>query len=304
MNFGREIPQRFLEGPFLGKDAVLAGVSRRRLRGRRFRRLHHDVYVAAGQEGLLETRLAAALLAVGDGAVFSCVTAARIYGIPVPERDRAVHVAIPKAADTVPRWRGLEVHQFDVPADQRTSHHGWPVVGPERLFLELAARLPQRDLIVAGDQLLRHALTTEPALAAFLFRSTGLRGVARARLALPLLSPLADSPPETHLRLLLLEAGLPAPAVNEPVRDPKMPWLILARPDLSYPHAKVAIEYEGTHHQQDRAQYLHDIHRDEALTTLGWQVIRITKEQLYRHPTTVITRITKALSRPTHQQAA
>ncbi|WP_147375385.1 hypothetical protein [Jiangella rhizosphaerae] len=32
----------------------------------------------------------------------------------------------------------------------------------------------------------------------------------------------------------------------------------LARPDLSYPHLKIAIEYDGDHHRTDQRQWRHD----------------------------------------------
>jgi hypothetical protein len=42
-------------------------------------------------------------------------------------------------------------------------------------------------------------------------RYRGRRGITRARVALSLVDPGAESPRETWLRLLLVEAGFPAP---------------------------------------------------------------------------------------------
>jgi hypothetical protein len=41
----------------------------------------------------------------------------------------------------------------------------------------------------------------------------------------------------------------------------------------------LAVEYEGNHHQLDRAQYVNDIHRLEFVEReRGWHVVRVTAE--------------------------
>ncbi|MBO2463331.1 hypothetical protein [Actinomadura violacea] len=116
----------------------------------------------------------------------------------------------------------------------------------------------------------------------------------KARLAMPHLEPRSDSPPETRLRMLIVDANLPRPVANQDVFNDWGVWL--ARPDLSYPARKIAIEYEGVHHQRDRIQYSHDIERDGRLIDHGWLVIRVDKEGLFRAPRIVVNRVRKALA--------
>jgi hypothetical protein len=99
------------------------------------------------------------------------------------------------------------------------------------------------------------------------------RGIRQARLALEQCRIGADSPQETRLRLALVRAGLPEPAVNQPIRDAS--GAVLHFPDLSYEEYKVAIEYEGETHSSP-GQVAKDISRAEAAMAAGWEEVRIS----------------------------
>jgi hypothetical protein len=240
-------PDALLHGPFRATEAQALGVTKDQLRSDRFRRIFHDVHVCATIPDSLDVRCRAARLLVPDHAVFCDVTAARLCRLPVPETDQRIHVALPAPTMTTTQTRGIKVHIYALgPQDLWTPEAiGWRMVRPERLYLELA-RLPRKDLIVMADQLLHHGWTTAPCLETYLDKCSGKRGCRPAREALPHLDPGSESPPETLLRLLIVDAGLPRPAVNEEVRDEDNGDRV-ARPDLSYPHLKIAIEYEGRH---------------------------------------------------------
>jgi hypothetical protein len=299
MSRAGEIPAQLLRAPFRSTDAIRLGLTRHQLEGGRFRHVFDDVYAAAQLPHSLELECAAALLVLPSDAVFCGVTAARLYGLPVPDQDSGLHVAVRSAMPTPPRIRDLEVHEYTIPEAQLGWHDGWQVVRPERLFLELAAALPRLDLIVAGDAMLTRELTGPERLRMFLYESYRRRGVRRARQALPLLAKGVLSPPETRLRILLVDAGLPCPVVNQPVYGRLGD--VLATPDLSYPEFRIAIQYEGGHHQVEREQYVYDIGRDDRLTDEGWIVVRITKEMLLGSPQMITNRIRLHL---THRRAA
>ncbi|WP_346039578.1 DUF559 domain-containing protein [Actinomadura chokoriensis] len=271
-----------------------AGVTAQQLRSRLYRHVLHDVYAPASLDDSIQVRCDAAALILPPDAVFCGVTAARLYGVPVPDKDLRVHAAVPATASTVPRIKQLKLHGYAIPAGQVRKEKGRRVIGPERLFLELAASVPRIDLIIAGDHLLRQQISTRELLNAFLKDCYRRRGVRKARLAMTHLEPRSDSPPETRLRMLIVDAGLPRPVANQDVFNDWGVWL--ARPDLSYPAVKIAIEYEGLHHQQDYGQYSRDIERDGRLIDDGWVVIRVNKDGLFRNPRQVVNRIRKALS--------
>ncbi len=68
----------------------------------------------------------------------------------------------------------------------------------------------------------------------------GFRGVANVRAVLDLVDGGAESPQESRLRLLLVEAGLPRPETQIVFRDLRI------RVDLGWRRWKVAVEYDAS----------------------------------------------------------
>jgi very-short-patch-repair endonuclease len=54
------------------------------------------------------------------------------------------------------------------------------------------------------------------------------------------------------------------------------------------------VEYEGDHHRTDRRQFNRDIARVDALTQLGWIVVRVTVENV---PGGILRRVAVAWAR-------
>jgi very-short-patch-repair endonuclease len=86
----------------------------------------------------------------------------------------------------------------------------------------------------------------------------------------------AESLPETRLRLGLLDRRVP-PGV------PQHRVVLLTgehvRLDLAWPHAKVALEYDGPEHRTIAGQN-RDAFRDGHLRDLGWDVTHVTSAML------------------------
>ncbi|MFB2597247.1 endonuclease domain-containing protein [Herbiconiux sp. P17] len=104
----------------------------------------------------------------------------------------------------------------------------------------------------------------------------------------------AESRPESHLRLLLVGAGLPEPELNQEIFDSAGRWV--ARVDMVYRSERVIVEYDGDHHRTDPVQYEKDLRRVETLRDNGWTVIHVRKSGLYRTPAETLSRVTRALS--------
>lgn len=243
-------------------------------------------------------RLAALLTALPDGTVLSGRTAAALHGIWVQETP-AVDVTVPAGASgpaltTGPRRRGVRTHRRALAATELVIVAGLPATAPARTWFDLATELPLADVVAAGDSALRAELVTLGELTAGLRERPGRRGVVRARRALPLLDPRSRSRPETHARVTLLLAGLPAPAVNAAVHDGFGQWL--AEPDLSYAEARLAIEYQGADHAEVRRMQK-DVSRHMDLRRAGWDVLYYTAEQVFRHPGILVADTRSALAR-------
>ncbi|TDD63770.1 DUF559 domain-containing protein [Jiangella aurantiaca] len=280
------VPEPFSSRPFRVRDATSAGVPVDVLDGPRFRRPFQGVRIPSSVPDSLVTTCQAARLVLPREVAFSHETAVLLCELPVPAFDGDVDVIVPPGA-VVPRLAGTDGHVGLDPATV-IEFHGLPVVRPERTFVHLAATWRLDDLVVLGDAMLRR-WTTPDRLHDEVAALTRRRGIVRAREALRLIRPEVDSPMETRLRLLIVDAGLPCPEVGVNVVDETGAWL--ARPDLSYPHLKIAIEYDGDHHRTDQRQWRRDRYRDEQLRDAGWIVIPLTADDVLRHPRRTIDRI-------------
>ncbi len=172
---------------------------------------------------------------------------------------------------------------------------------PARTWLDLARVVPLADLVAVGDQLVRQPrpgleLRTEPwsnlpELQRMLTRHTKLQGIVKARAALELIRPGADSAPETFLRLALTEAGLPEPELQIRIvpGDPYSPAA-----DMGYRLQRIAIQYDGGHHLT-REQQSRDNHRDECFHSAGWRYFKFNADDLAQDFRRAVGKIRMAL---------
>ena len=84
---------------------------------------------------------------------------------------------------------------------------------------------------------------------------------------------------ESEVRSLLVFAGLPAPESNVGAVAADDQTRI---GDLVFRRWGVVVEYEGEHHQLDRAQYVKDIDRYASLRRDAVPYVQVTKEKLER----------------------
>ena len=169
---------------------------------------------------------------------------------------------------------------------------GVSVTTPERTALDLACWYPLTKAVAAIDALARAADFTIADVALLAGCARGRRGVARARRAIELADAGAQSPKESWLRTLLIQAGLPRPQTQIPVHDQ---WgKAIAYLDMGWEELKVAVEYDGDHHRTDRSQYSYDVRRSEMLARRGWIVIRVTAEDTAED---ILRRVGDALAR-------
>jgi very-short-patch-repair endonuclease len=233
---------------------------------------------ATAQDSLLE-RLRA--LTVVTGAVVSYLSAAVLWGFPLPqalENLAVIHLTSQPGRRAV-RRKNVVGHEQSLTPEEIVTGTLVSCTSPLRTWFDLARILSLDDLVIAGDFLLRrrNPLTTIEALDAFLARKEGMAGYRRAMRARALMRANTDSPKETELRLLLIRHGLPEPGINIPIFDETGGWI--QDPDLSYEKEKIAIQYDGGHHASP-AQRRSDIFRDENARDAGWRVVVLTQWHL------------------------
>ncbi len=296
----RPIPTELMSRPFRRTEAEALGLSRRVLQGRRFVRLFDDVYAVIEIAEDLLVRAKAVQLANADAAL-SHDSAAQHYGLPMPLRIGS-HVTVPRARlrsiTPVRADGGVVVHETRQP--QASVHDDWLTTIPARTFTDLATTFGLVNLVAAGDALVRKSLATPESLIDAA-QGTHRRGARLARQASGLVRPRVDSATETRLRLLVVLAGLPEPETGLDVFDRHGAWI--ARPDLSYPKFRIAIEYDGRHHAESDRQWAKDIGRREHYDRAGWRVIVVTAKHLYQQPGPTLMRILDALHERGHPDA-
>jgi very-short-patch-repair endonuclease len=272
--------------PFRGSTAVAAGlVTRGQLRGPRFQRLFQDVYVAAGIEVDLALRARAAHVLVNGRGVLAGWSAAELLGASCGPRDAPAEVITAAYRRGQP---GLRVHRDRLAPDEIAVLDGIAVTSTARTAYDLVRRTPLVEGVIAVDALARVGGFDLALLWELDRRHLGARGSANLAEVLRLANPLAGSPMETRIRLAILGAGLPVPALQLPVG----PYFL----DLAYPAVALAIEYDGREHlTTERA--LHDLDRQAYLTAVGWaKVLRFRAAEVYQPPV-VATRVRRELIR-------
>jgi hypothetical protein len=282
-----DVPAALLSQPFTLEQAAMLGVSRKVARGRRFRRLFRGVYVYATVELTLQTWLSAALLVLPADAVVSHLTALRLWGF---EHRRSAKLEFSTNTTAVTALPGVRLHRRQGRLTSETRG-GLPVTGPDRTFVDCGTRLSLVQLIQVAEHLIHTGATTFDRLVGYCL-TRHLHGVQRARRAMALVVPGAESPMETLVRLMLVFARLPCPEPNV--------WIVssdghrVARVDLLYRRFKVVVEYDGWHHERSSEQRQRDRERREVLEALGYRLIVVTDADL-RTPQAIPWRVHAAL---------
>jgi hypothetical protein len=276
--------------PFIGSEELASGrLSRHQLRVA-YRAVFPNVYVPAHVEPSLRVRIRAAWLWSGRRAVIAGAAAAALHGsewIPDGVPVELIHT------NTRPP-NGVLTHRETLHAGETQRHDGLPVTTPERTAFDIGRRGAVRSAVVRLDALARATgFKVDDVLRVAMAhpRSPGLRALEAA---LELVDAGAQSPRESYLRLLLIDAGLPRPQTQIPVLGAD--GLPIAYLDLGWPDAMVGVEYDGDQHRTDRRQYVRDIRRIETLERLGWIVVRVVAED---RPAAIIRRVRAALTKAT-----
>lgn len=279
--------------PFTRGQALEAGVSAGQLRGPRYKTIFHGVHIA--REVVVKERhriIAGLMLHPPEAQAFaSHLSAAAIYGVAVPDHSD-VHISVtdPKHRRWVP---GIKPHV--APDGTRTvTWYGVHVSDPARLMVELASLLDLVELVAAGDSLLRKLDIEADVLRAALDEMDCYWAPA-ARAAAAYLRDGVDSPMESRLRMLIVLAGLPEPTVNHRVYDAF--GTLLMRYDLSYPHLRIIVEYDGRHHVEVIEQWEHDSEREGWIDDAEWRRIKVISKGIYVTPAATLDRVAKALRR-------
>ena len=253
----------------VGSDAVTAGaLSRGQLRWN-YRAIYPDIYLPKNVEPTLKLRTEGASLWARRRGVVAGRAASALHG------SRWV-------ADTTPvelLWSnsnppaGIITRRERVAPGEITQMGALYVTTPARTALDLGRHLRRGEAVAHLDA---HGAATGVTASEILHlaeRYKGTKGVRLCREAVDLMDAGAQSPKETWLRLVLIDADFPRPETQIPVLDNYGdPFAYL---DMGWRDVKIAVEYDGEHHRTDTVQYRRDAKRLRRIVASGWIHIRV-----------------------------
>lgn len=260
----------------LGAEAI-----RHRARSGRLLVRFRGVYSVGVAPLTREGRWMAAVLACGEGAGLSHLSAAALWQL---------RAADPVVIDTsLPGRRmrsreGIRAHRpRGLPQEDVHHHRDIPVTSVPRTLIDLAEVLGTRSLERVLDEAEYLGLLDGRALAEALERNRGRRGAARLRATLARHEPgttRTRSELEESFFLLVRRAGLPQPEVNARLG----PWTI----DFLWRDRCLAVETDGARSHDRRGQRESDSARNAWLIANDYRPLRLTWAQVHHRPEEVL----------------
>ena len=235
----------------------------------------------------------AAVLACGEGSVLSHGTAAAHLGLwerPPDLIDVIAPVQAGRKIDGIFRRHTPS----PLPRD-RTTHERIPCTSPSRTIVDLAGMLSERRLRRAIEQAAVLNVLDLPAIDAIL-RGPRRRGSPLLRTILEdwrSHSPATRlrSPLEARLVPMLAARGLPAPQWNEELTVAGEKFEV----DCVWRRSRLVVEADSRKYHDNPAARDRDAHRDRALASAGYRVLRIRWNDLDDRPEATMAKIARNL---------
>lgn len=277
------IPPEFRRRPFSLEEAREAGLTRHSLRTKAWQRIGAGLYRWSELPDDPWLTLTAWGRVLPGDAVFAGATAAWLHNLDLRAFD-PVEVVVPVSSGIRTR-PGLLVHHAELSADEVVKIRGLRATALLATLARLCLQLSPVEALVAMDMAVYRRLTNPAALIRYAQAAKGRRGVAQMR-ALALHAAPTESPMETRLRWLLIQAGLPRPEVQVSLHDGSTRFI--ARVDLYYPDARLALEYDGGNH---RERMVEDNRRQNALMNAGYRLLRFTAADIHGRAEAIVAQV-------------
>jgi hypothetical protein len=273
--------------PFIGSEALARGALNPHQLRTRYRAVFPNVYLSKNVQPSLDERIAAAWVWSRGTATIAGAAAAALHGAKWIPDDVPIELIHPNTRPP----RGVLTRRDALLDGETQTIAGRAVTTPDRTAFDIGRRGAVRSAVARLDSLSRATGFKVDDVLLVAQSHPGTPGLRRLEAALELVDPGAQSPRESYLRLLLIDAGLPRPQTQIPV--PGVDGIPLAYLDLGWPEYMVAVEYDGDQHRTDRRQFVKDIRRLEMLERMGWIIVRVVAEH---HPAEILRRVRAAIA--------
>ncbi|OMC25201.1 hypothetical protein [Mycobacterium colombiense] len=271
--------------PFLGSEAVARGTLTRGRLSTGYVRLFRDVYVRRDADITAAMRARAGWLWSGRQGVVAGFAAAALHGSKWVDSLTVVDLI----HDNRHPQAGIRAHGDRIEDDEISVIGGIPLTSAARTALDIGCWYSTTAAVAGIDALARATGIKAADVDLLAQRYSRRRGIVQARKAIALFDSGAQSPKESWLRIVLVQAGLPPPQTQIPITDEFGD--LIAYLDMGWEEVKVAVEYDGDHHRTNRRQYGWDVRRSEMLQRRGWIVVRVVAGD---RPADIIRRVQAA----------
>ena len=184
---------------------------------------------------------------------------------------------------------GYVYRRSAIGADELMTIDGSLLTGPERTFIDIARYHGFAEGLVAADYLLYRGYTKEHLLRQ-VQRAGRLRGIGTARRCIEHAVSNSDSPYESYMRALLIDAGVKPIKTQFQVLGYYADilvdnWLII--------EIDGRVKYSGPDGDNARQR---EIDREKKIGNLGYVFLRFTTEELRLHPERCVQQVIETLA--------
>ncbi len=288
-------------GVFLSSDAAQTGftpnIIRHRLRTGDWLTMRRGCYAESPSSmtaDLDRLQIAAALAVVGPGAVASHRSAAFLLDLDVgTQKSPIVWLTRPPTCRNGRHDKpGVIERAAQLPARDVMKVVALPCTTPTRTIVDLARHLSFADAVAYTDSALRSKAVTTASLDELLTAYQQWPGSIGARRVFNFATGLAESPLESYSRVLVEEAGLPRPELQQVIRIGNQ---FSYRADFYWPTHRTIGEADGRLKYADPTVLWAEKRREDHLRALGFQVVRWSWNDVFYSPYKLVTRLRSAL---------
>lgn len=303
--------------PFTTGDARAAGYSPRQIQQRldsgEWIALRRGVYCTPVRNAYARTSprlrheldILAAQLAVRRPAVASGWSAAVLHGLPTPSTWAGQPP--PVVTLTVPighgkRLPGVRLHAGEVGGDQITEISGISATSLARTAVDIARWAGvAADALAVTDAVLRYGDATKEELACLLRRFAARPGHVQARRVIARSDPAAESPLESHSRVMFVEYDLPTPESQVEIHD--LSGRLIGRVDFLWRAMDTIGEADGRLKYTIGDVIYQEKRREDRLRDLGFEVVRWDFADIRHSPRATADRIRAAFRRASRRRS-
>lgn len=259
--------------PFLGREAVRAGILTAHELETKYRAVYRNVYLDSAVALTPLLRAQAAWLFAGPDAVISGLSAAAVHGTKWLDANAPAEIV--RANRHAPP--GLRVHSYALEPDDICVREGMRVTTVARTAFDLGRLLPHTQAVPVLDALLNKSGLDPEHVWSLAKANPGIRGIDRLRTSLADADGGAETLLETQTRLALRYIGIPGLETRIRFYDE---WgLEGTRVAMGWRRWQVAVECDE---ERDSPQHRTWVHLQTAeLESRGWVVVWVTRSIIF-----------------------